>query len=87
MSQDKRNNSARKNLSALRVRAGRLAAPLRRVCEESLSEAVFVRVTPRGERRRDFLRRYRFRGVDVLRHQQRQADSLPPTRGSLDTLI
>ena len=38
-------------------------------------QAVFVRVRRRGDRRRDFLRRRCFRGVDELRRQQ--ADSRP----------
>ena len=79
MSQEEPDNSARSQLLALRAGAGRVASLRRRAGGKA--EAVFVRVLPHGERRRDFLRRFWFRGVDELRRQQRQAEALPPPRG------
>ncbi|MCY2929035.1 MAG: hypothetical protein NTV86_05985 [Planctomycetota bacterium] len=87
MSQEEPNNSATKHLPVLRGATGALASLRRRAGASTRGDAVFVRVRPHGERRRDFLRRFWFRGVDELRRQQRQADEKPPPRSSLDKLI
>ncbi|MEI7834860.1 MAG: hypothetical protein WCK05_00440 [Planctomycetota bacterium] len=79
---------ARKNLPALPTDARALAAVRRLIAVGARPEAVFVRVVPRRERRRDFARRFRFRGVDEMRRQQ-QGDGPPPTPRPrlLDTMI
>ena len=87
MSQEEPNNSAARYLPVLRTGSGGLASLRRRAGAGTRGDAVFVRVLPHGERRRDFLRRFWFRGVDELRRQQRQADEKPPPRGTLDKLI
>ncbi len=78
---------ARKNLPALPTGARALAAVRRLIAVGARPEAVFVRVVPRRERRQDFLRRHRFRGVDTLRRQQQADLTPPPEPGSLDRLI
>ncbi|MCY2924600.1 MAG: hypothetical protein NT031_04045 [Planctomycetota bacterium] len=78
---------ARKNLPALPMEERGLALVRRSAAVGARPEAVFVRVVPRGERRQDFLRRHRFRGVDALRRQQQADLTPPPEPGSLDKLI
>lgn len=46
----------------------------------------FARVLPRGERRRDFRRRYLLRGMDELRRRQNWVDP-PPPGDELDTAL
>ena len=78
---------ARKNLPALPTGERALATVPRLIAVGEKPEVVFVRVVPRRERRQDFLRRYRFRGVDTLRRQQQADLTPPPEPGSLDRLI
>lgn len=47
---------------------------------------VYARTRPR-ERRHDFLRRYRFRGVDVLRRQQQAAPETDAPACHLDRSV
>lgn len=75
------------HLPVLRPKGNLRAAPCRIPVEFQEGPAIFVHVRRRGERRRDFLRRHRFRGVDQLRSQQTEPEPSDPQALWLDVLL
>jgi hypothetical protein len=75
------------HLPILRARDDSLAVSRHIPIVAAIGPTIFVRVRRRGERRQDFSRRHRMRGVDELRRQQAGDGPPAPPPGSLDVLL
>ena len=87
MGRDEKDMAHPKQLPALRPSGKGLLAPRDAPIDDTRGPTLHVRVRRRGERRRDHLRRYWFRGVDELRRQQAGGEPLEPPPASLDVLV
>jgi hypothetical protein len=87
MGRDEKDMAPPKQLPALRPSGKGLLPPRDAPIDAKGGPTLHVRVRRRGERRRDHLRRYWFRGVDELRRQQAGDDPPKPPPRSLNVLI